>query len=144
MERSNWRWCQCFVTVFLPLSEWRLLSTAAPKIRLQISHLLMVFCQVEKAALDERCAITETGERMTLISPTNVPVENVATCMQQDSGLAEPCSLTLQRGGVGCEELNPAERRQERRWHSARPVQKQTIELHRMTFISFKKCGKPF
>lgn len=29
------------------------------------------------------------------------------TCMQQESGLAEPCSLTLRRGGgVGCKELN--------------------------------------
>lgn len=25
---------------------------------------------------------------------------------EQDSGLAEPCSLTLRRGGVDCEELN--------------------------------------
>lgn len=70
----------------------------------------MVFYHV---ALEEGCVITEMGDRMTLISPTNVAfcssaavVENVATCMQQDSGLAEPCSLTLRRGGVGCKELN--------------------------------------
>lgn len=76
----------------LPLSEWGLLSTAALKIHLQISYLLMVFYQVENAALEEGCVITEMGERMTLISPTNVAlcssaavVENVATGMQQDS-----------------------------------------------------------
>lgn len=97
---------------FPPLSEWALLSTAALKTQLPISYLLMVFYQVEKAALEESCVITKLGERMTLISPTNVPFwstaagVNVATWMQQHSGMAQPCSLTLQRGGMGCKELN--------------------------------------
>lgn len=56
--------------------------------------------------------ITKLGERMTLISPTNVAFwstaagVNVAPWMQQHSGMAEPCSLTLQRGRMGCKELN--------------------------------------
>lgn len=75
------------VTVFLPLGEWGLLSTAALKIQLQISYLPVVFNQVE-AALEEGCVISE----MVVVGG--------------DPGLAEPCSLSLRRGGVGCEELN--------------------------------------
>lgn len=59
----------------------------------------------------------ETGETTTLISPTVVPfsssaarVDRVAKCVQRDSGLAEPCSLTSRRGGVGCEEPNSLQR----------------------------------
>lgn len=52
-------------------------------------------------ALEKGRVITETGETTTLISPTVVPLsssaaraERVAQCVQRDSGLAEPCSLT--------------------------------------------------
>lgn len=48
-------------------------------------------------ALEKGGVITEKGETMTLIFPTAVPLssERVAQCVQQDSGLAEPRSLTL-------------------------------------------------
>lgn len=140
VERLNWRWCQCFVTVFFPLKlSWVGIAQYSHTVDATADFICWCYFIRWRSASGRRpCHYRDGG-----MNDTDSPHQQSRFGLQQeqDSGLAEPCSLTLRWGGVDCEESN----RQaftlqggvkKRRWHLARPVQNRTIKLHRVTFIS--------
>lgn len=122
MERSNWGWCQCFVTVFLPLSEWGLLSTAALKIQLQISYLPMVFYQVGTQLWKKAVPLQRWGKEWHRFPPRTFRLGLLPLGFW--AGWAVLFNFAAGRRGLqGAEQtgLHPAEGSQDWRWHSARP-----------------------